>query len=333
MGELRKFEPGKKKEQTMLPTINYTDMFYSMADLFAEVSNNLLDEMKRAAKMAGLSFQKFVNIPMMSFSSENQEVCLKYGWKSANGSEYYIEGFSEIYDELYDLNVTVFRIRPHKSEDYFDFEESRWIQRVDLKNQEEVKKFILQDRTSAKMITDMEALDYFSSKAEVLLFCEDFKEAIELYSKVSEFMEPVYNPDENKVYFYIYDPNRCGFSVVCESHKFYLQQFLNPIGLMDLSEDVDFIESDDAPLIEDTVWCGTNIDKLVDILNKMGSKITKPYTFTFPLSGDAYMEFRKLDLSDLEVVGGLTDAEYYRLHILKKRLKKILRRTMDGQNN
>lgn len=37
MGELRKFEPGKKKEQTMLPTINYTDMFYSMADLFAEV--------------------------------------------------------------------------------------------------------------------------------------------------------------------------------------------------------------------------------------------------------------------------------------------------------
>ena len=71
----------------------------------------------------------------------------------------------------------------------------------------------------------------------------------------------------------------------------------------------------------------------LDILNKMGSKITKPYTFTFLLSGDAYMEFRKLDLSDLEAVGGLTDAEYYRLHILKKRLKKILRRTMDGQNN
>lgn len=332
MGEIRKFEPEKKKAQTMLPTINYTDMFYGMADLFAEVSNNLLDEMKRAAKMAGLSFQKFVNIPMMPFSSENQEVCLKYGWKSANGSEYYIEGFSEIYEDSYDLNVAVLRIRPHKSEDYFDFEESRWIQRVDLKNQEEVKKFILQDRTSARMITDMEALEYFSSKAEVLLFREDFKEAIELYSKISEFMEPMYNPDENKVYFYIYDLNRFGFSVVCESHKFYLQQFLDPIDLIDLSEDMDFVKADDAPLIEYTVWSGTDIDKLVDILKKMGSKITKPYTFTFPLSGDAYMEFRKPDLSDLEVVGRLTDNENYRLNILKKRLKKILRRTIDGQN-
>lgn len=79
--------------------------------------------------------------------------------------------------------------------------------------------------------------------------------------------------------------------------------------------------------LRQVIWSGTNTDKLAAFLEKMGNRVAIRDVYTCPISIETYVEFKKLDMSDLTVHGNkdLTEYEKTNLKRLKNGIRKMLK--------
>ena len=153
---------------------------------------------------------------------------------------------------------------------------------------------------------------------------------IELYSKVSEFMMPVYDSDTETLFIDIFDPNRHGFTVTWNENEYQLEQYLI---VDDLVQDDDincFLLPQYVKPFRQVIWSGTDTDKLAALLEKMGNRVAITDVYTCPISIETYVEFKKLDMSDLAVHGNKDLTEYEKTNL--KRLKNGIRKMLKNIN-
>lgn len=221
----------------------------------------------------------------------------------------------------------MWRMIPHESVYCFDFDKCEWKLHLNLAEQEKIQCLIEKDRDSADIL--MEIRDYkekFTEK-DIAFYRKQYQKMIELYSKVSEFMMPVYDSDTETLFIDIFDPNRHGFTVTWNENEYQLEQYLI---VDDLVQDDDincFLLSQYVKPLRQVIWSGTDTDKLAAFLEKMGNRVAITDVYTCPISIETYVEFKKLDMSDLVVHGNneLTDLEKTNLKRLKNGIRKMLK--------
>lgn len=332
MGTITKFE-GKKETvyKRSIPKQNpfhrYAAMLGATSEIVDEIGGELLTYMRESASEAGLDFEKFEWIPDNLYSPEEDVIHAEYLWKTAGGTEYHILGTAEIYDGDYDMKVSLSRIVPNKTVSSYDFDKCQWDQLIDIAEQNRIQALIKKDPDSADIL--MEIRDYkekFTEK-DIAFYREKYQKMIELYSKVSEFMMPVYDPDTETLSIDIFDPYRHGFTIVWNENEYRLEQYLL---VDDLAQDDDincFLLSQYVKPLRQVIWSGTDTDKLAAFLEKMGNRVAITDVYTLPISIETYVEFKKLDMSDLAVHGNkdLTEYEKTNLKRLKNGVRKILK--------
>ena len=329
MSIIVKFENKREKAEALPTPIDmYTSTLYATANHINEKGNNLLEIMEQATTNAGLDFKKFAWIPEEPYSPIDDVIHMRYVWLAPEGSEYHILGKARIIDcESHNMEVTLWRMIPHESVYCFDFEKCEWKLHLNLAEQEKIQCLIEKDRDSADIL--MEIRDYkekFTEK-DIAFYRKQYQKMIELYSKVSEFMMPVYDSDTETLFIDIFDPNRHGFTVTWNENEYRLEQYLI---MDDLVQDDDincFLLPQYVKPLRQVIWSGTNTDKLAAFLEKMGNRVAITDVYTCPISIETYVEFKKLDMSDLVVHGNneLTDLEKTNLKQLKNGIRKMLK--------
>lgn len=332
MGTITKFE-GKKEMvyKRSIPKQNpihrYAATLRATSEIVDEIGGELLTYMRESASEAGLDFEKFEWIPENLYSPEEDVIHTEYLWKTANGTEYHILGTAEIYNEDYDMKVSLSRIIPNKTVSSYDFDKCQWDQLVDIAEQNRIQTLIKKDPDSTDIL--MEIRDYkekFTEK-DIAFYRKQYQKMIELYSKVSEFMMPVYDSDTETLFIDIFDPNRHGFTVTWNENEYQLEQYLI---VDDLVQDDDincFLLPQYVKPLRQVIWSGTDTDKLAAFLEKMGNRVAITDVYTCPISIETYVEFKKLNMLDLVVHGNneLTDLEKTNLKRLKNGIRKMLK--------
>ena len=322
MGAIVKFENkrGKTEIKPLTPIDFYTSDLYTTSNRINEIGNKLLLTMEQAATIAGLDFKKFAWIPEEPYSPIDDMIHIGYAQLDHEGTEYHISGAAGMDGEFHNMEVALRKTIPHELVYYFDFDKCSWKLHSNLSEQEKVREMIEKDQNSADILMEIyQYKDNFVQK-DIIFYRHKYRKMIELYSKVSEFMEPVYNPDTEELTLGIFDPYRHGFIVVWDENEYRLEEYLETDDLMRDEDTIDFLRSCGNKLLRQVVWSGVDTDKLAEFLEEMGNRIVKTDIYTFPISIETYVEFKKWDLSDLTIHGNkkLTDYEKANLKRLKK---------------
>ena len=324
MGVIVKFE--NKRGETEIKPLTPIDVYTS--DLYMTSNHNkLLVAMEQAATIAGLDFKQFSWIPDDLYSPVDDIIHVKYVWITPDGMEYRISGSAGIGGEYHNMEVTLWRIIPYKSVYCFDFDKHEWKLHLNLAEQERILRLIKKDQDSADILLEIRDYKGNFTEKDVDFYRKKYKKMIELYSKVSEFMMPVYDPDTETLSIDIFDPYRHGFTVVWNENEYRLEQYLEVDDLVQ-EEDIDgFLFSQNYRPLQQLIWSGTDTGKLADFLEKMGNRVAKTDVYTLPISIETYVEFTRLDMSDLTVHGNkeLTDFERTNLKRLKNGIRKMLK--------